>query len=232
MNTQQCYRSFLQTPKPLSCPYTTHLPRPTSCSLYFHCPQEKQLRHPGSKIPLGCIQTFPGTVMLLWICLGIFAASPLRDTYPSYDKDPLDHSRSPARAQCWDLCLPRGWERLAWGWRAASPGRYHPDTISSLPQGDLGPTPAAGRRDVTAKAGWLYTLVAARSCRPPGPPPTSTASASRDCGQQQEEHFQLVLVKEWREQPPNRSPWKDRLLQVPADSAFLLLSPPERSAAW
>lgn len=79
-----------------------------------------------------------------------------------------------------------------------------------------------------AKAAWLYALMAARSCRPP----TSTASASPDCGQQQEEHFQLVLAKEWREQPPNHSPWRNRLLQVPVDSAFLLLTPPECSAAW
>lgn len=82
---------------------------------------------------------------------------------------------------------------------------------------------------MTAKVGWLYTLMAAHSCQPPDPPPTSTASATWDHGQQQEEHFQLVLVKEWREQPPNHSPWRDRLLQVPVSSAFPLLSPPECS---
>lgn len=137
--------------------------------------------------------------MVLWRCLGIFAASPLRDTHHSHGKEPLDHSRSLARVQRWDLRLPLERERLAQGWRASSHGTYHPDTISGLPQRDLCPTTAAGRRDVTAEAGWLYTLMAARPCRPPGPPPTSTASAARHRGQQQEEHFQLMLVKERRE---------------------------------
>lgn len=53
--------------------------------------------------------------------MGIFAASPLRDTHHSGDKEMPLHSLPLARAQRWDLCLPPGREKLAWGWRAGSP---------------------------------------------------------------------------------------------------------------
>lgn len=127
--------------------------------------------------------------MVLWRCSEIFAACPLRDTHHTFDKKSQDPSQTLARVECWYLCLTLGWKTLQWGWRATS-CRNHSDTTPSLPQRNLGPTPAAGKRDVTAKAD--VTLMAA-----PGPSHQHRISLQGSV-KQQKEHFQLGLVKEWR----------------------------------